>query len=52
VNPIQPVNVEAWMNIHGVADLDDRRRYYEFVSVLDRVFLEWNASKEDKEKNG
>jgi hypothetical protein len=48
-NPITASDIEAWVNLHGVSDIDERLRYYEFISLLDAAWLTWNA-KQAKQK--
>ena len=49
VNPLQPANIEAWLNIHGVGGLDDRVRYYDFVTAMDIAFMSYQRKKQEEE---
>ena len=38
-NALQPTSVLAWLDINGVIDIADRRRYYELITVMDLDYL-------------
>ena len=41
MNPIQPTNIVAWLDINGVIDIEERRRYYELITILEVNYLKY-----------
>jgi hypothetical protein len=50
VDPIQPTNVLAWLDIRGVRWPMLRQQYYELVAAMDAAFLAWNREQQDAKK--
>lgn len=48
-NPIQPSNIRAWLDINGVIDTGDRRRYYELITVMDLEYLAHHRKKQNND---
>mgnify|MGYP003645052237 FL=1 len=48
INPLQTTSILAWLDINGVIDIEDRRRYYELITVMD---LEYLAHYREKHKD-
>lgn len=52
--PLQPADVLAFLDIHGIVCVEERGRYDDFITVLDTTFLNWRRRKraEVKAANG
>jgi hypothetical protein len=46
--PIPFTEIAAWLDIHGIFDVGQRKLTTERVRVLDRVFLEFTESSDTK----
>lgn len=51
MNPIQPTNIVAWLDMSGVIDIEERRRYYELITILDVNYLKHHMNK-SKDQDG
>lgn len=48
VSSIPYSEIESWLNIHDIYDIDERRYYYEVVIRIDAEFLTWARNKEEQ----
>jgi len=46
-NPIQVNEIQAWLSIHEVTELEDKVEYYRLITTLDRVWLKWSREKHE-----
>ncbi len=47
ISAIPTVEIEAWLNIHGINEPDARIEYYRYIRALDSYLLKYEASKKD-----
>ncbi len=50
VSSIPYSEIEAWLNIHDIYDIDERRYYYEVVIRIDAEFVTWARNKEEQDR--
>lgn len=42
IDPLAIAEVLAWLDIHGVIELGERRHYYELLMVLDMTYIRYH----------
>lgn len=52
VNPIQVSEIESWLRIHEVTELEDRIEYFQLITALDQVWIKWSRDKRKEDKSG
>ncbi len=45
ISAIPVVEIEAWMNIHGIKEPDERIEFYTYIRALDSHLLKHEADK-------
>ena len=50
VGAIPYSDIEAWLNIHDIYDIDERLYYFNVIIQVDSEFVTWARNKEEQER--
>lgn len=50
VNAITYSDIEAWLNIHDIYDIDERLYYFDVIIQIDSEFVSWAREREEQER--
>ena len=47
--PIPMADMQAWLDLHEIRDLDDRMELVELIAAMDAEYLAWAAKKREED---
>lgn len=50
VNPIQVSEIEAWLRIYGITEVENRVECYRLIKSLDSIWLTWSKQKQKEQQ--
>lgn len=50
VGTIPASQIEAWLNIHQVTDLQERADFFVYINAMDSTWLEWYRNEQEAQK--
>ncbi len=50
IGAIHYSDIEAWLNIHNIYDIDERLYYFNIIIQVDSEFVSWAREKEERKK--